>query len=471
MKTRIKNLFLVSACTGLLAMPAAAQTFTLLHSFTGDSDGGSPQAGLILSGNTLYGTTDFGGSSSNGIVFAINTDGTGFTNLHSFTASFGSYPFYANNDGANPLDGLILSGNTLYGTTDSGGMYGDGTIFSINTNGMSFTNLYSFTATSYPGFPYTNSDGGSPLGGLVLSDNTLYGTTKFGSSSGRGAVFAINTDGTGFTNLYSFIGTGGSNPEAGLIVSGNTLYGTTFAGGSSGYGNVFRVNTDGLDFTNLHGFPSYYPTNSDGANPQAGLILSGNTLYGTAEDGGSSDSGTVFAVNTDGSSFTNLHSFTGGDGLEPVAGLILSGNTLYGTTSQGGSSDDGTVFSIHIDGSGFTNLHIFTGSDGVIPDAGLILSGNTLYGTTSRGGSSGVGTVFSLSLPVPPQLAIIFSGTKIILTWPTNAIGFILQSTTNLVSSAIWSTNLPSPVVVNGQNSVTNPISGTQQFYRLVQQP
>jgi hypothetical protein len=69
-----------------------------------------------------------------------------------------------------------------------------------------------------------------------------------------------------------------------------------------------------------------------------------------------------------------------------------------------------------------------------------------------------------------PQLAIISSEANVILTWPTNATGFILQSATNLGSSAaVWTTNSPTPVVVDGQNTVTNPISGVQQFFRLSQ--
>ena len=112
--------------------------------------------------------------------------------------------------------------------------------------------------------------------------------------------------------------------------------------------------------------------------------------------------------------------------------------------------------------------HSFTGdSDGAEPLAGLILSGNTLYGTAPFGGSSGNGTVFSLF--IPPKLTVISSGTFVILTWPTNAAGFTLQSTTNLVSPAAWTTVSPEPVVLNGQNTVTNPVSGTQQFYRLAQ--
>ena len=77
-------------------------------------------------------------------------------------------------------------------------------------------------------------------------------------------------------------------------------------------------------------------------------------------------------------------------------------------------------------------------------------------------------TVFGVSAS-PVHLTMIPAGSAIILMWPTNATGLKLQSTTNLGSSAVWTTNSPTPVLVNGQNAVTNPISGTQQFYRLSQ--
>jgi uncharacterized repeat protein (TIGR03803 family) len=98
----------------------------------------------------------------------------------------------------------------------------------------------------------------------------------------------------------------------------------------------------------------------------------------------------------------------------------------------------------------------------------LILSGNTLYGTAEEGGTNGSGTVFSLTLGSvsPPQLTIIGSGTNVVLTWPTNTTGFNLEFATNLVSP-VWNTNLPPPVVVNTNNTVTNGISGTQKYYRL----
>src|SRR5207247_2471060 len=126
MKACIRNLFLLPALiAGLGLIPAdrvTAQAFTTLHSFTAinlndnsNSDGANPIAGLLLSGNTLYGTAKFGGGSGDGTVFAVNTDGTGFTNLYSFTGG---------TKGAHPVAGLILSGNTLYGTAGSGGSSG-----------------------------------------------------------------------------------------------------------------------------------------------------------------------------------------------------------------------------------------------------------------------------------------------------------------------------------------------------------
>src|SRR5207237_1102571 len=119
----------------ILAGRIMAQTFRTLYSFTGldtnhfNSDGAYPYAGLILSGNTLYGTATGGGSSGNGTVFAVNTDGTGFTNLHSFTARDpGTGP---NSDGANPLVGLILSGNSLYGREARGGRSWNRSVFVV----------------------------------------------------------------------------------------------------------------------------------------------------------------------------------------------------------------------------------------------------------------------------------------------------------------------------------------------------
>ena len=404
--------------------------FTVVKNFTGAiNDGAFPNGGVILLGNTLFGATYQGGSLGYGTVFKVNTDGTSFTVLKSFSSS----------DGANPNAGVTLSGSTLYGTTYQGGSLGYGTVFKVNTNGSGFAVLknFNFTDGQYPkadltlsgsvifgtthdaggssgtgtlfklnmdgtgfavlkNFTYNNNDGGNPQAALTLSGSVLYGTTMAGGSSGYGTVFKVNTNGTGFTVLKNFSpnSSDGYHPEAGMALSGSTLYGTTYDGGSSRHGTVFKINIDGTDYTVLKDF-----IYSDGVNPGQSVTFSGGTLYGITQSGGSSNNGTVFKVNTDGTSYTVLKNFNITDGQFPHAGLALSGSTLYGTTTGGGSSNNGTVFKVNTDGTSFIVLKnfSFSSSDGYDPEAALTLSGNTLYGTTYSGGSSNTGTVFKVN--------------------------------------------------------------------------
>ncbi len=108
-------------------------------------------------------------------------------------------------------------------------------------------------------------------------------------------------------------------------------------------GTVFAVNTDGSGFTNLHTFTSLsngsYGTNYDGGYPFAGVILSSTTLYGVANSGGNLGQGTLFSMQNDGSGFTVLHSFNGGIEEGYPSGLVLSGSTLYGTTYGSGANN------------------------------------------------------------------------------------------------------------------------------------
>lgn len=449
--------------------PAHAQTFTALHSFSPlssatNQDGSSPYAGLVLLETTLYGVASGGGPSGSGTVFSLNTDGTGFRILHSFAASSG----YTNNDGMGPRGKLTLSTNILYGTTSTGGKFASGTLFRVKTDGTGFTNLHHFTATPLDGI--TNSDGAAPSGGLLLSGSTLYGMTSWGGRFGYGTIFAINIDGTDFRTLYEFtavalpeqINADGANPSGEPIIFQNRLYGTAMYGGTWGAGTLFAVSTNGTGFTNLHSF--YAP---DGDEPVARLLSYGNTLYGTTSFDGplAGDSGTAFKVQTDGTGFEVLQSFSDLDAYAPYAGLVLSGNTLYGTELTDFSNGSGGVFAVNTDGSGFTNLHTFTAGEGSRSYSEVLPAGTALYGTTAYGGSANEGTVFRLSFP--PQLTITSSGRNVVLSWPTNVAGFDysayqLQSAPNV--NGLF-TNVPG---ANG-SSVTNPVAGARQFFRLTQ--
>ncbi len=498
--------------------PLAAQTFTTLYSFTATSalyptnrDGAHPRAGLVLSGTTLYGTARVAGVSSNGTVFAVNLDGSGFTNLHPFSAFAAS--FHTNADGANPVAALLVSGTTLFGTTRNGGANSNGTVFALNLDGSGFTNLHTFSAAS--GANATNRDGANPGAGLILAGNTLYGTAENGGTNGNGTVFALNTDGSGFTNLYSFttvnastgINRDGANPAAGLVLSDHTLYGVAQFGGAAANGTVFTLGTNGGSVTILHSFPGFFGsayTNTEGANPLGDLILSGGALYGTTEYGGTNGNGSVFAINTNGSAFKDLYSFTAldtatsttnSDGANPRAGLSLSGNTLFGVAQFGGPAGNGTLFGLNTNGSDFTVLHSFTAnphytnSDGVWP-SGLIAAGTTLYGTAEYGGATGSGAVFSLALPVtnstPPLLLVPvgYSPVNGFEFLATNATGSAFTAsqqsrievygTTNLADALTnWTAITNTVVLTNGvlkiqdQDSLLYP----HRFYRAVLRP
>ena len=259
---------------------------------------------------------------------------------------------------------MVLSGEPIYGTTESGGAAGTGTIFKMNSDGSGFTQIHNFAANSWNSAlgNMTNSEGAYPVAAMNLAGDTLYGTASQGGATGGGTVFKLNTNGSGFTVLHGFTNNiDGSSPSGELLFAGGVLYGTTFTGSPAGGGTVFKVNIDGSGFSTLHQFAvaSYDPAsgnylNSDGAAPAAGLTLCGATLYGTASKGGSGGGGTIFSIGTNGTGFANLCVFTALvsgtnlDGANPQAGMVLCGDTLYGTAYDGGSNGDGALFTFSL---------------------------------------------------------------------------------------------------------------------------
>ena len=203
--------------------------YRVLYSFTGLT-GAHPNGALVQSGAVLYGMAVQGGFSSMGNIFSIDTDGTSFQNLIGFTGSSGSYL------GDAPYGSLILSGGVLYGLTTGGGIFNDGCLFSVNTNGTNYQALVSFSGTS-GSFP-----GNEPNGSLTLSGGILFGMTASGGSANDGCIFSVNTNGTNYHDLFNFTGsTGnfGNEPLGDLLLQGTTFYGMTHEGGPDNDGNVF----------------------------------------------------------------------------------------------------------------------------------------------------------------------------------------------------------------------------------------
>jgi len=181
------NLYWINGNAIVGCSTSGNNAFTL-RSFSGVHDGSYPEGGMVVAGRTLYGTAYSGGTNGWGTVFKINPDGTGYATLYGFTNT---------PDGANPAADLIVSGGILYGTTENGGSAGLGTVFAISTNGTGYIILRSFTGSP---------DGANPEAGLFRLGNTLYGTTYSGGSAGYGTVFEIGTTGTDYAVLHSFQG-------------------------------------------------------------------------------------------------------------------------------------------------------------------------------------------------------------------------------------------------------------------------
>jgi len=388
---------LILAAAGMIS--TANAQFATLHEFAGGyDDGRNPYGGLTPSGSTLYGMTPKGGSNDYGVIFKMNINGNSYTNLHKF---IGGAP-----NGRNPYGSLTLSGSTLFGMTERGGSNDFGVIFKMDTVGSNYIILHKFVGG--------DNEGRKPSGSLTLSGSTLYGMTYSGGANDYGVVFRMNTDGSNYTNLHTFVGAtdDGRNPYGDLTLSGSTLYGITYAGGTNSYGVIFRMDTDGSSYTNLHEFIG---GNNDGLSSFGSLTLSGSTLFGMTLQGGSNNNGVIFRMKTDGSSYTNLHKFIGGndDGRNPFGSLALSGGELYGMTYFGGNSDGGVIFRINTNGSNYINMHDFAGGngDGKQPLYGALVEvGSYYYGMTSQGGINGNGVGFRQLIPEPTLFLILDFG-------------------------------------------------------------
>jgi uncharacterized repeat protein (TIGR03803 family) len=481
-------------CLVLLFLSAARCSAGVLHSFSSlnngtNQDGANPAAGLVLSGGVLYGSTLNGGWKGAGTVFYVTPDASSFVTFRSLSNA---------PDAAFPEGGLVVSGNNLLGTSFAGGANGAGTVFLGQTNGA-LSGILNFGAVDANSA--TNPAGASPDAAVTLAPagNMVFGVASAGGTNANGVIFSVTTNGTASSVLHTFsvldsnTGTNadGATPLGAMVLSGGTLYGTTSAGGAGGNGTVFSVGTNGNNFTTLYSFSAMDPvtgTNTDGAIPSGALVLTNGVLYGATLAGGFGENGVIFSLDANGSNFTVLHYFasvdpttkTNTDGARPAADLLLAGSTLYGTAPAGGSGASGTVFSISTNGTPFQTLHNFSAvnssngsnTDGAMPDRDLALWGNALYGTTFAGGSGAVGTVFSLSLPVLPAFItgvtnnLDGSVTLSFLGSPNST--NVIQSKTDL-ASGLWqsvSTNTADPITGIWNFTDTTVNQSPVQFYR-----
>ncbi len=335
--------------------------------------------------------------------------------------------------GTLPFGKLVAdSAGNLYGETNLGGAYNNGTVYEMvrpvpPKTAWTETVLYSFTG---------GGDGRIPFGGLVFDDvGNLYGATGGGCFSGCGVVFELSppiTAGSPWTEsvLHSFSGAGngdGSTPGGALIRDGSgNLYGVTGSGSAEqnspcnlGCGTVFQLSpptTSGGVWKEaiLHSFTL------NQQNSESPLVLdSQGDLYGSA-GGGEFKNGVVYRLlrpATAGGtwSYKVLHTFgpitTGSpEGANPVGSLTLHGKrVLYGTTHAGGLYGEGNLYQLvppTVAGNAWTENMLYSfgsgASDGAFPLGNVIFdSAGNIYGTTA---GPDAGAVFELTPPASDGL-------------------------------------------------------------------
>jgi uncharacterized repeat protein (TIGR03803 family) len=422
--------------------PANAQ-YTILHAFAG-TDGSFPIGALTLSGKTLYGMADTGGANNMGCIFSLDTTGANYKDIFDFNGTNGQYP----QGGA-----LKLSGTQLFGMVYGGGANDSGCIFSIDTNGTAYKVLLNFNGPN----------GSSPIGSLTLAGKKLFGMTFTGGINSAGNVFTIDTTGMNYKDLIDFNGTNGLHPYGDLTIIGDKLYGMTEDAGAFADGNIFSIDSNGANYTDLYDF-----NGTTGKYCNNLLELGGSQFFGMTYIGGAFANGNVFSIDTNGTFIKDLLDFNGQSspyGSLPEGDVILSGQVLFGMALEGGASDSGCIFSMDTNGNNYTDIFDFNSASGNTPFSNVTISGNNLYGTVSAAGPNSNGAIFKYTL-IPSSIKPVKNNAPVTL-YPNPSNGqFIIHTSAGSSSSVIEVYNGLGEIVYNtsiNQGQTINSINISSQ--------
>jgi uncharacterized repeat protein (TIGR03803 family) len=381
----------VIASLAFLGSPAHAQTYTLLYDFPGGSKGLRPGDLVVTPDGSILGAASYGSYSSS-LLFNY-TDGKE-TVLHRFPEGYGYEPEFP--------EGLLLSknGDTLYGTTQYGGKE-NGVCAGGTGCGVAFS--YDLTTGKYNTMhEFQGPDGASPIGIQVLdSAGNLFGVTNGGGTNGT--FYEITAAGTEKV-LYAFgPAPDGMWPGGGLVSYGGDYYGVTLGGGANtcngggGCGTVFKITPSGKE-TVLYNFTG----GSDGQNPDVIVGPYKGNLYGFSRTQANAGAA-IFEINAAGD-FSIAYNGSYVSGITYIilgTDGSLYASSSGGDVSSGAPTGFGQILRVTPTGDGngtVTVLHEFDNTDGSMlnPFQDLVLHGGMLYGTTNYGGSSDHGLIYKL---------------------------------------------------------------------------
>lgn len=327
---------------------------------------------------TLWGMAPSGGANDKGIIFHVNTDGSGFQVVFHFDAI----------SGWGPEGGLCLAPNgKFYGTTLNGGEGAPnaGTLFSFDPAGAGFHKIRDFNI----------SNGGYNWGSLIVgSDGLLYGAS-YGGSAGGGSIYRVDPATDAYEELYALTQAtdGGAINSALLQAADGLFYGTASMGGANNAGTIFKYDAVSDVFTKLHDIPG----GTGGATPYGGLCQAANGwFYGTTYEGGTNDWGTLFKYDPLTDTYTKFLDLSTVNGLHPWSSMVAGGpDLLYGTIANGGLNSGGVLYSLVPSTDTYAELAGYSLATGANPLGGVLLGDDgLLYGMASAGGSGFFGSVY-----------------------------------------------------------------------------
>jgi uncharacterized repeat protein (TIGR03803 family) len=333
-------------------------------------------SGFQSNAQQLWGIADSGGANGLGVIFKINLDGSAYEVVYSLSASTGF-----------KTRGKLMRANDgfFYGTTQAGGIYGNGVIFRFNPYLNTYQALYHFDGP----------DGKQPFKSDLMQakDGKIYGVAEAGGLYNKGVIFSFDPVENVYSKLHDFSGIDGNLPRSGLLQARNGwLYGTTYYGGSTyDVGVLFRFDPVGHIFTSLRSFNIYY----EGSYPISNLLEGGNgRIYGAFSHGTNLVTSWIFSTDSLGGHFIDHRYTDGSNGSQIFSNIVQAPNgKIFGTTYQGGAFGKGTIIRADTAGGGHipanlcTNLHNFNDTAGASGNGGLVLASNgMLYGLATLGG-------------------------------------------------------------------------------------
>jgi len=496
--------------------------YATFYSFTnGVSSGKLPTSGLTLLGTNLFGTTYQGGAYSSGTIFGISTSSANtFSNYYNFAILINNgSPDPANSGGAGPYGGLAFSGSSLYGAAAEGGAYGYGAVFQFTVPSQILSSIPPQLQTDVQ-TPFYAYIGGSTSNSVSVTGSNLGYHWQFnGTNLTDGAnitgsqtnVLTLSDVQTGEAGNYQVVITNAAGSITSSVAALTVVGGYPVGFVSSGFG--WTGNQSGTFTTSI--FSGNVLALTDGGSSQARSYffdvpeyIGGFEASFTYQDvnEGSAD-GVAFVMQNDPRGTAALGSnggYFGVGGTSPItpsaelelnlyngngenAGYTFLTNGLTGI--NGGNGNYYSTGSVNLASGDPINVmlycamghlaltftdtvsHVTFSTNLYVGNLTNIVGGATAYigFTGGDGGSSSSQAISNFSFTSLPPAGINISSKNTVISWPTSVTGYTLEENTNLLTGT-WVNVTNQQTVVNGQNTVTVPMTTSNQFYRLILQ-